>query len=213
VPKLWNQTIEAHRRDVRDAILDTTAALVSEHGLRQVTMSQIAEQTGIGRATLYKYFPDVESILVTWHHRHVTAHLEHLAAVRERATDPGQRLEAVLTAWAQIVYEIAHHQHGTELTALLHHEQHVADDQQQLHNLIRDVLADAAKAGSVRDDLSADDLASYCRHALNAARDLPSKAAVHRLVALTMVALRPASSPPQPTAFSTEGDLNKTIKG
>jgi len=25
VPKLWNETIEAHRREVRDAILDTTA--------------------------------------------------------------------------------------------------------------------------------------------------------------------------------------------
>src|SRR5687767_4338176 len=58
VPKLWNETIEAHRREVRDAILDTAAALLDEHGLRSVTMSQIAEQTGIGRATLYKYFSD-----------------------------------------------------------------------------------------------------------------------------------------------------------
>ncbi len=58
VPKLWNDTIAAHRRAVRDATLDTTAALVAEHGLAAVTMSQIAEETGIGRATLYKYFPD-----------------------------------------------------------------------------------------------------------------------------------------------------------
>src|SRR5439155_608112 len=42
VPKLWNETIEAHRRAVRDATLDTTAALVAEHGLASVTMSQIA---------------------------------------------------------------------------------------------------------------------------------------------------------------------------
>ena len=52
MPKLWSETIDAHRREVRDAILDTTAALVAEHGLRAVTMSQIAGQTGIGRATL-----------------------------------------------------------------------------------------------------------------------------------------------------------------
>jgi AcrR family transcriptional regulator len=43
--------------EVRDVIVETTAALVAEHGLRAVTMSQIAEDTGIGRATLYKYFP------------------------------------------------------------------------------------------------------------------------------------------------------------
>ena len=71
VPKLWSETIESHRSAVREATLDTTAALVAEHGLRSVTMSQIAEQTGIGRATLYKYFPDVDSILVAWHERQV----------------------------------------------------------------------------------------------------------------------------------------------
>ncbi len=44
---------KAHRRAVRDATLHATAALVAEHGLLSVTMSQIAEATGIGRATLY----------------------------------------------------------------------------------------------------------------------------------------------------------------
>src|SRR5690606_24978374 len=39
VPKLWKDTIEEHRRSVRDATLDTTAALVAEHGLASVTMS------------------------------------------------------------------------------------------------------------------------------------------------------------------------------
>ena len=43
--------IEAHRRDVRDAVLDTTAALVAQYGLLSVTMSRIAEDTGIGRLT------------------------------------------------------------------------------------------------------------------------------------------------------------------
>jgi AcrR family transcriptional regulator len=75
VPRLWDDTIQAHRAAVRDAILDTAAALVAEHGLLAVTMSQIAETTGIGRATLYKYFPDVEANLVAWHERQITAHL------------------------------------------------------------------------------------------------------------------------------------------
>ena len=67
VPRLWNETIEAHRRAVRDAILDTTWALVCEYGLRSVPMSQIDGETGIGRATLSKYFPDVEARLPAWH--------------------------------------------------------------------------------------------------------------------------------------------------
>jgi len=52
VPKLWDSTIEAHRRAVRDAALDAAAALVAEHGLRSVTMSRIAQTAGVGRATL-----------------------------------------------------------------------------------------------------------------------------------------------------------------
>ena len=85
VPKLWTDTVDEHRRAVRDATLDATARLVAGHGLASVTMSRIAAETGIGRATLYKYFPDVESILAAWHDRHVTRHLDQLAKVRDQA--------------------------------------------------------------------------------------------------------------------------------
>src|SRR5918997_2762564 len=105
MPKLWTETIEAHRRAVRDAILETTAALVAAHGLRSVTMSQIAEQTGIGRATLYKYFPDVAAIVLAWHERQITGHLDYLAEVQDRAGDAGERLEAVLEAYALLSHE------------------------------------------------------------------------------------------------------------
>src|SRR5581483_8088737 len=105
MPKLWVETIEAHRREVRDAILDTTAALVAEHGLRSVTMSQIAEVTGIGRATLYKYFPGVEAILLAWHERQIAGHREYLAAVGRQAGEAGQRLAAVLEAYALITHQ------------------------------------------------------------------------------------------------------------
>jgi AcrR family transcriptional regulator len=87
---------------VRDAVLEAIAALVAEHGLLSVTMARIAEESGIGRATLYKYFPDVEAILTVWHERQVAAHLEQLVAVRDRAADPARRLEAVLEACAFI---------------------------------------------------------------------------------------------------------------
>src|ERR687897_2681104 len=141
VPKLWNETIEAHRRAVRDAILETTWALVSEHGLSSVTMSQIAEETGIGRATLYKYFPDVEAILVAWHERHVAGHLEQLAELRDQAGDAGERLEAVLEAYALISHQREHH--SADLAALLHRQEQVARAQRQLHELLRDLLREA----------------------------------------------------------------------
>lgn len=195
VPKLWNATIDAHRREVRDAILDTAAALATEYGLLAVTMSQIAEQTGIGRATLYKYFPDVQAILLAWHERQVAHHLEHLAQVRDAHEGAGRRLEAVLEAYAFIhqhrVQRHRHERHGTELAEFLHQDEHLARPRQQLHDLIRNLLTEAAAAGNVRDDIAPDELATYCRHSLNAASDLQSEAAVRRLVTVTLAGLQP----------------------
>ncbi len=185
MPKLWNDTIEAHRHAVRQATLDTTAALVAERGLLSVTMSQIAEGTGIGRATLYKYFPDVEAILFAWHERQVAGHLEHLAKARDRAGDPGKRLEAVLEAYALL----SHEHHGSELAALLHRGQHVARAQQHLSELLQDLLTEGAETGALRDDVAPEELASYCLYALAAASSLPSKAAVRRLVTVTLAGL------------------------
>jgi AcrR family transcriptional regulator len=186
LPKLWHDTIEDHRRAVRDATLDVTAALVADHGLRSVTMSEIAERTGIGRATLYKYFPDVEAILVAWHERQIAGHLAHLADLRDRSGDVGERLDAVLEAYAFIRRQ----HHGSDLAALLHRGDHVGRAEQQLRHFLRDLLAEAARAGDVRDDVAPDELATYCLHALTAAEGLPTKAAIRRLVKVTLAGLR-----------------------
>jgi AcrR family transcriptional regulator len=189
VPRLWNDTIRAHRAAVNDAILDTTAALVAKHGLRSVTMSQIAEQTGIGRATLYKYFPDVEAILAAWHERQITAHLQQLTDLRDQAGDAGQRLNAVLEAYALISHD-THGHHDSELAAILHRDEQVTRAHHQLRDMIRDLLTEAVATGEVRNDVAPDELASYCLHALTAAGSLPSKAAVQRLVTVTLAGLR-----------------------
>jgi AcrR family transcriptional regulator len=149
-------------------------------------MSQIAEETGIGRATLYKYFSGVEAILYAWHERQITSHLEYLAEVRDRTSDASGRLEAVLEAYALI----SHEYHGNELAALLHRGPHIARAQHQLSDLIRDLLTEAAQMGAIRNDVPPAELASYCLHALAAAGSLPTKASVRRLVTVTLAGLR-----------------------
>jgi AcrR family transcriptional regulator len=189
VPKLWTETIEEHRQAVRESILETTWAQVTEHGPMSVTMTQIAEKVGIGRATLYKYFPDVQSILAAHHERHVADHLQELTELHEGPGDPGERLAAVLEHYALI----CHHRerHGTaELAALLHRGEHVTHAQQRLLGLFRDLLTEAAAAGQIRDDLPPDELANYCVHALAAAGNLRTQVAARRLAAVTLAGLR-----------------------
>jgi AcrR family transcriptional regulator len=194
MPKLWEETIEAHRRSVQDATLETTAHLVAERGLRGVTMSEIAERTGIGRATLYKYFPDVETILAAWHQRQIRQHLTHLGEVRDRTNGPEERLEAVLIAFAHIQLERARHGHGqphaSELAVFLHTDDQLAQAQHEVHDLIVELITDAVTAGAVRTDISPEELAGYCIHALDAAGHTPSEDAVSRLVMLTLAGMR-----------------------
>ena len=188
MPKLWSETIEAHRRGVHEAILDTAAALVAEHGLRGVTMARIAEKAGIARATLYKYFSGVEAILTAWHARHVGAHLEQMNTLGAGTGSARRRLEAVLRAFALI----AHEHHGTELAALVHRGAHVDRARRELGALLERLLQQGAQAGDLRGDVAADELARYCLHAVAAADGLRSRAAVDRLIAVVLDGLRPA---------------------
>lgn len=190
MPRLWTETVAGHRAAVREAALDAVTALVVRHGLRGVTMSQVAEDAGIGRATLYKYFPDVDAMIAAWHERQVTAHLDRLVAARDDAGDAAARLAAVLHAYAEIARE-PHERHGAELVASLHAGAHVAQAHDRLRRLIHDVLADGVGSGHVRDDVAVEELVDYCLHALSAARSLASPAAARRLVAVTLAGLRP----------------------
>jgi AcrR family transcriptional regulator len=202
---LWNTTVEEHRRTVHTAILDSTAALIAEHGLA-VTMSQVAQHTGIGRATLYKYFKDVEAIMLAWHERQVSDHLHQLNAAIADCTDPAERLRTALTTYAELSstgHSTPHTGTGTGTgtgtsavqTALaLHQAPHLHRAQRHVHNLLTEVITAAADAGMARTDVPATELASYCLHALSAAATSPSLAACDRLVAVTLTGLLPTGN-------------------
>ncbi|WP_091307753.1 TetR/AcrR family transcriptional regulator [Micromonospora chersina] len=187
MPKLWTETIDAHRAAVRDAAMDAMAALVAKHGLVAVTMSQIAEQAGIGRATLYKYFPDAQAVLTAWHERQIATHLDQLAAAVDPAAPAIARLEAALNTYARLQHHSARH-HGGELAAHLHGSGHVHHAQQELRSFVRDLIAEAVRDGDLRDDVAADELANYCLHALAAAGTVPQDA-VQRLVTVTLAGM------------------------
>lgn len=103
-------------------------------------MSEIAERAGIGRATLYKYFSDVQGILTAWHERQVRAHLEQLKALIMQPGDARTRLETYA--------RMSHGHHGSELVALLHSGERVADAHRQLRALVGDLVAEGARRGS-----------------------------------------------------------------
>lgn len=179
---MWRETIGEHREQVRDAILDAAEHLVATRGALSLTMSEIAEATGIGRATLYKYFPDVETVIGAWHERHVRGHLERMTRI---AAGPGEAFALLEGVLAEYATGLTRSHHG-DVGAVLHREAGMADAQRQLTDLLERLITDAARDGRVRSDVPPRDLAAYCVHALAAARHLRRPGAVRRLVAVTL---------------------------
>ena len=196
MPKLWDETVESHRRVVRETVEYAAWSLVTEHGLRAVTMAKVAAAAGLSRATIYKYFADVESILAAWHQRQVDMHVAQLTALSEVADEPGRVLRSVLGAYAEIVAQRG--QHGPELGALLHRAGEHRNSEELVDELLRRVLTSAVDSGQVRADVGVNVLVSYCRHALGGAVELLSTEGVDCLVELTLAGLRPDSSRHEP---------------
>ena len=193
MPTHWADSIDAHRSSVRDAVLDAVGAMVSERGLAAVTMSGIAGRSGIGRATLYRHFPDVESVLSAWHARQVEAHRGRLAGAADGPGSAADRLEAVLRAWARIAQESRGHR-DADLSAVLHRDGGVDLAQRHLLALVASLIEQGAADGDLRADAPAGELASFCLHALTAAAGMPGERAADRLVGVALAGLRPEPS-------------------
>lgn len=183
MPKLWTDTVEGHRHAVRAAVLDAVAALVAETGFSGVSMTRVAEYAGVTRATLYKYFPDVESLLAAWHERQVREHLAGLERIRRETAGTGRQLQAVLEAYALMIHDRPGHDASAPA---LRQGPHIDHAHQHLEGFIADLIrADAQEKAT---DLAMDpaDLARYCIKALSSAGLLSSRDAVPSLVAVTV---------------------------
>lgn len=180
MPKLWNDTIEAHRSAVASAVMDKTAELAAREGLHTLTMARIAQEAGIGRATLYKYFPDVEGILSAWHKRQISTHLEGLERIRKQAATPLQALEAVLIAYG----ESTRHGHDHAFGSLLHAMPHVREAHGHLEEFVADMIAEATRDGNLSGDVPPGERARYALAAV--AGGAPNKPALVRLVGMIL---------------------------
>ncbi len=187
MPRLWTTTIEAHKREVSDAVLDTTAALVSERGLADLTMAEIAERSGIGRATLYKYFPSLEAVLGACHQRAVGRHLAELRALAIADEPPGDRLAAVVRGYAQ---RVRGGDHDPAVAAQLHAGEHTKRSKNELWQFLVEIIAEAAAAGEARRDVPPGELADYCISAL-APSGRRSRPATDRIAVVVLDGLRP----------------------
>lgn len=68
----------------REEILDATARLLNRHPLEEVSTNHIAQKTGISIGTLYKYYPNKDSILADLSLMYMKKDAELLGAIFDK---------------------------------------------------------------------------------------------------------------------------------
>lgn len=70
----------------REAVLNSTLALIKEHGFHGTPMSQIAKQAGVAAGTIYHYFDSKETLIVALY-----IHVKNKLAIAMVAGDDDQK--------------------------------------------------------------------------------------------------------------------------
>lgn len=66
MPKISGRTLAEHRDRTRRRLMDALDALMTERGFEAVSMSDIAERSGIRRTTIYNHYTDKEDLLIAF---------------------------------------------------------------------------------------------------------------------------------------------------
>jgi len=72
------------KEERRHAILDAAEALFLEHPSRIANVAEVAGTAGLGKGTVYLYFPSKEEMLLSLHERHVERFFDALIATLAR---------------------------------------------------------------------------------------------------------------------------------
>ena len=106
---------DCNKQDTQDAIIDAAERLLSKYGYTKMTMTDLAEEAGIGVGTIYLYFPgkvDVALAVLDRVNARVRTRLYEIAGKSE---PPAQRLKEMLISRILIRYDrVRNQQHPTD---------------------------------------------------------------------------------------------------
>lgn len=104
MPRISGDSLAAHVEHQKRAVFDAAIRLFVERGYATVSMGDIATEVGLARNSLYRYFPDKASILLSWYHAEIPI---QVARSTEILTGDGTVADR-LVAWAnaQINYAL-----------------------------------------------------------------------------------------------------------
>jgi AcrR family transcriptional regulator len=108
--KSWSQArkrpTQERSRATYEALVEAAAQVFVRDGYAAATTEAVAERAGVSIGSLYQYFPNKESLLVTLAGRHIDEGNERLAAALSGAV--GRPLRALLTDVVEALIALHH---------------------------------------------------------------------------------------------------------
>ncbi|OJX75189.1 TetR/AcrR family transcriptional regulator [Magnetospirillum sp. 64-120] len=141
-------------------IIDTAMEMFDAHGFDQVTMEAIAQRADVAKATLYRYFPTKEAIVVGHFQRLSRAHQPLVEKLIATLPDTRQRLLALYRGTAQWFVEHQHYLRPYMAHRLSMPPERMLDDDQRsgFHLNVATLLEAGQRQGDLRDDVGIADL-------------------------------------------------------
>ena len=158
---IWDQSVAGHKHLIRQYIIDAMLDIVSEKGVSQVSMSQLAKAAGVSRQTLYNYFPDVESVLVAWMEQESDMLFQDISEKTASLEDPLEQLFVYVVTSLQSCVD---RQHPTGVEAAMSMQAAVGpklrtiidEHTSSLEEHLRHILERGVLQGKFRQDLDID---------------------------------------------------------
>ena len=93
------------RRPTRQRILEGVREALSRHGFAKLGMQDVAEAAGVSRATLYRYFPNLETLLSEFTSQEAERFRQHVLEAARAVPEPASRLRLVLEYATRHIHE------------------------------------------------------------------------------------------------------------
>ncbi len=150
-----DKTMRADARRNREKLLEAAAELFAVEGT-EVSLEAVARRAGVGIGTLYRHFPTRDALIAETY-RNEVAHVAEGAGELLAALPPDEAMEAWLERF--IAYAAAKRGMADALKQLaVSREQLFPEARRRIGETIDTLLSAGVAAGSIRDDVSADDV-------------------------------------------------------
>jgi len=140
--------------DLRERIIENASALFFQRGVKSMTMSDIANELGISKRTLYEVFHDKEDLLENCINRHIEKADE---AVQELAGNSEDVIDAIMRIYARSLDEMRMINTSAMYDLKKYHSRlykKVDQNQKDSASVFLPLLEKGVKQGLIRDDIN-----------------------------------------------------------